>query len=311
MTGSLPRRTHLRRWLFALTRRARRVVKLSGQSAWRGVVSLYNSDDLTHSASIAYYALLSLFPFLLLVISVLGSLTADEPARVATLNFVLRYFPARLEFVTAQLSQLQRTQVPLGVVGALALIWAALGFFSAVSTAVNHAWRVERQRSYLKHKLVAFLMLLAACALLTLTLVVFSASQVVGASWFATVSARFPWLYTLRGLGVNWAATFLLILGVGLVFYFVPNAKVRFRDVWVGAVLTGLLWRAAFEGFSWYVRDMSRFSVHGSIGAVVVFLLWVYVSSVILLYGVEFTAAYSRIRRGRPDEAPAAPAPRV
>ena len=86
-----------------------------------------------------------------------------------------------------------------------------------------------------------------------------------------------------------------------------PNAKVRFRDVWVGAVLTGLLWRGAFEGFSWYVRDMSRFSVHGSIGAVVVFLLWVYVSAVILLYGVEFTAAYSRIRRGRPDEAPAAP----
>ncbi len=111
----------------------------------------------------------------------------------------------------------------------------------------------------------------------------------------------------LRSFGVNWAATFALILAVGLVFYFVPNAKVRFRDVWVGAVLTGLLWRSAFAGFSWYVRDMSRFSVHGSIGAVVVFLLWVYVSAVILLYGVEFTAAYSRIRRGRTDEAPAAP----
>ena len=52
---------------------------------------------------------------------------------------------------------------------------------------------------------------------------------------------------------------------------------------------------------------MSRFNVHGSIGAVVVFLLWVYVSAVIMLYGVEFTAAYSRIRRGRADEAPAAP----
>ncbi len=307
MTGHLPRRAHLRRWAGALAGRARRIGSLSAQAAWRGFTSLYNSDDLTHSASIAYYALLSLFPFLLLLVSVLGAFTANEQARQATLDFVLRYFPTRLEFVSSQITALQRTQVPLGVMGGLALIWASLGFFSAINSAVNSAWRVERQRSYLKHKLVAFLMLAAACGLLTLTLVVFSASQVVGASWFVTVSARFPWLMELRSFGVNWAATFALILAVGLVFYFVPNAKVRFRDVWVGAVMTGMLWRSAFAGFSWYVRDMSRFSVHGSIGAVVVFLLWVYVSAVILLYGVEFTAAYSRIRRGRTDEAPAAP----
>jgi membrane protein len=134
---------------------------------------------------------------------------------------------------------------------------------------------------------------------------------VVGASWFAQVVERFPALSAFGGLGVRWTATILLIVGVGLVFYFIPNAKVRFRDVWIGAVLTGLLWRGAFEAFSWYVRDMSRFSVHGSIGAVVVFLIWIYTSSVILLYGVEFTAAYGRLRRRRPDEIPAAPSPRT
>ncbi len=307
MTGHFPRRAHQRRWARAIGVRARRIVSLSGQAAWRGFTSLYNSDDLTHSASIAYYALLSLFPFLLLVVSMLGSFTADEQARQATLDFVLRYFPTRLEFVSAQITALQRTQVPLGLMGGLALIWASLGFFSAINSAVNSAWRVEQQRGYLKHKLVAFLMMAAACALLVLTLVVFSASQVVAASWFTTVAGRFPWLMELRSLGVSWAATLALVLAVGLVFYFVPNAKVRFRDVWVGAILTGLLWQGAFATFSWYVRDMSRFSVHGSIGAVVVFLLWVYVSAVILLYGVEFTAAYSRIRRGRADDAPAAP----
>ena len=307
MTAHIPRRAHLRRWSVAVGVRARRVVTLSGQAAWRGVVSLYNSDDLTHSASIAFYALLSFFPFLLLLVSVLGTFTASDEARQKALDFFLRYFPTRLEFISTQITALQRTQVPLGVVGGVALIWASLGFFSAISTAVNSAWRVERQRSYLKHKLVAFLMMATACTLLTMTLAVFSASQVVGASWFATVLSRFPWLLTLQSFGVRYAATFALVFAVGLIFYFVPNAKVRFRDVWVGAVLTGLLWRLAFEGFSWYVRDMSRFSIHGSIGAVVVFLLWVYVSAIILLYGVEFTAAYSRIRRGRKDSAPAAP----
>jgi uncharacterized BrkB/YihY/UPF0761 family membrane protein len=59
------------------------------------------------------------------------------------------------------------------------------------------------------------------------------------------------------------------------------------------------------------VRDLSRFSVHGSIAAVVAFLFWVYISAVILLYGAEMTAAYARARRHRPEEVPAAPAPRV
>ena len=70
----------------------------------------------------------------------------------------------------------------------------------------------------------------------------------------------------------------------------------------------GGLWRLAFKGFSLYVRDLSRFSVHGSISAVVVFLVWVYVSAVILLYGVEVSAAYARLRKHLPKEAPGAAA---
>lgn len=310
MTSPLPRRPHWRRYTYALTVRARRIASLSAQAAWRGLVSIYNSDDLTHAASIAYYSLLSFFPFLLLLISVLGMVTSRADVRAATLSFVLRYFPAKLDFVASQLQALQRTRITLGVFGVVALTWASLGFFSAISTAVNHAWKVERQRSYLKHKFVAFLMMATACVMLILTVSVFSMSQVVGAAWFGGVADRFPRLMSLRGGSVNGAATTSLILGVGLIFYFVPNAKVRFRDVWVGAVLTGLLWRVAFAGFSWYVRDMSRYSIHGSIGAVVVFLVWIYISAVILLYGVEFTAAYSRLLRNRAEEAPAAP-PRV
>jgi membrane protein len=159
---------------------------------------------------------------------------------------------------------------------------------------------------------VSFLMMLAAAAILMLTVIVISAGQVVGASWFVHVVERFPGLATLRGVSVRFGgATLLLIVGVGLVFYFVPNAKVRFRDVWTGAIVTGLLWRVAFEGFAFYVRDVARVSIHGSIGAVVMFLVWIYTSAVILLYGVEFTAFYSRTNRGRPETAPAAPSPRA
>jgi len=286
-------------------------VVLVGRAFWRGSLEFYNSDDLTHAASIAYYALLSLFPFFLLAFSVLGTIATDEQNRVATLGFLLRYFPTQFDFITRQLDSLQQMHLRMGIGGLVALAWAALGFFGAISTAVNHAWGVEKQRSYLKHKLVSFLMLLASGVLLAAALLLASAVQIIDASWYPALVDRVPGVAVLQSLLVRGAATLLFILVVGLIHYFVPNAKVRFWDVWPGAVLTGLLWRGALEGFSYYVRDMGRFTfVHGSVAAVVVFLIWVYTCAVVLLYGVEFTAAYARLRRGRSEEAPAAPTPR-
>ncbi len=293
-------------------RRLRSDLRFSGLAAWRALVGLVSRNDLTHAASIAFFSLLSLFPFLLLVFSLLGSITRDEAARVAVLTFVFRYFPTQIDFVTDQLSAFVQARVEVGVAGALTLIWASLGVFGAVTNAVNEAWGVEKQRSFWKHRMVSFLMLVAAGGVMVLALLSVTAVQVAQASWFGVMLARFEWLTAFQTLAFRYLATVLLILGVGLLFYFIPNAKTRFRDVWVGAVLTGVLWRVAFDGFAWYIGQRQGLTnLHGSIAAVVVFLLWVYVSSIILMYGVEFTAAWARLRRRRPDEMPAAPSPRV
>jgi membrane protein len=293
-------------------RHAREFALLTGLSAWRGFLSFYGGDNLTYAASIAYYALLSLFPFSMLAIAALGSITADDADRSRVLGFVLQYFPKQFDFITTQLDAFRGNTVTFGVFGLLGLIWGSLGVFSAVTTAVNYAWGVEKTRSFWKHKLFSFLMLLVAGLVLIIALLLVSATSLVGASWFASVVGRFPGLLVLRGFVSRHAATWLFTIVVGLVFYFVPNAKVRFRDVWIGAIVTGFLWRVTLEGFQWFMRDMTRFTrVNGSIAAVVVFLIWVYTQAVILLYGVEFTASYARLRRGRPEEVPAAPAPRV
>ena len=295
-----------------ILRRIRAELRLSGLAAWRGFIELLNSNDLTHAASIAYYALLSLFPFLLLVISLFSAVTADEHDRLSVLNFVFKYFPTQLDFVTGQLDALGAARLKLGVAGSLALIWGSLGVFGAVTSAVNEAWGVEKQRSFWKHRLVSFLMLVAAGTVMMLALLLVSVIQMAQATWFGSMLASYTWLTNLQTLAIRNLATTLLIVGLGLVFYFIPNAKIRFKDVWVGAVLTGLLWRLAFQGFAWYIRVNAGLKlIHGSVSAVIVFLLWVYVSSIILMYGVEFTAAYARLRRRRPDEMPAAPSPRV
>jgi membrane protein len=208
-----------------------------------------------------------------------------------------------VEFIARQLDAFRQTPLQLGIAGVAGLMWASLGFFGSVSTAVNYAWGVETPRSFLKHRLFAFLMLVAAGLMFVVAMVMASAVPIIEASWFARLLLRFPGLTVLHGIGARWISTVLLIVVLGFIYYFVPNAQVRFRHVWIGAVLTGLVWRAAFAGFSWYIGDVSELSrIHGSIAAVVIFLFWIYVSAVILLYGVQFTAAYGRLRSGHRPE---------
>jgi membrane protein len=287
-------------------------VRLTTLALWRGVIGVYSSDDLTFAASIAYYSLLSLFPFFLLLMSVLGGVTTSDADQDAVLSFVLSYFPHQFEFVSSQLDSMQQSRVRLGVAGSLLMVWASMGVFGAITSAVNHAWGVDKQPTFFKHKMISFVMLAMASVLLLVAILLVSAVNVVQAHWFAGVVLGAPVLEILQGFAARWASTFTFIVVVGLVFYFVPNASVRFRDVWVGAIVTGVLWSVAFAGFSWYVRDLSRFDrIHGSIAAVIVFLFWIYTSAVIFLYGVEVTAANARLRRRRPEEIPAAPTPRM
>ena len=288
-----------------LGRRLERSLRIGVRAAGRGVVEFYNSDNLTFASSIAYYSLLSIFPFSLLVLAVLGHITVGETG-ATLLQLVTRALPAKLEFL-AEIEGLTPRALELGAVGTVVMLWAASGVFGALTSAVNHAWGVEKPPGFLHHKLIAFVMMLGAGLLMIIALLLVSAVQISETQWFTTLAARWPLVGEARGMLVRNAPTPLFIFVVGLIYYYAPNAKVRLRDVWVGALLAGLLWRGAFALFSWYLRDMSRFSVHGSVGTVIAFLLWVYLSAIILLYGAEVSAAYARLRKAIPQSKPAAP----
>jgi len=260
----------------------------------RGALEFHGSNNLTFAASIAYYSLLSFFPFVLLALDVLGRLVVvhDE---APFLRLVALVVPSQLDFVVAQTGELARTPLKLSVFSTILIVWASMGVFSAMTTAVNYAWGVERPLSYLKTKLVSFVMLMAAAVLLLVTLGLMSVVQVRHADWFERLVSAVPALGAVEGVLVLGAPTAMLVAVIAMIYYFVPNTKVRLRDVWLGAILAGGLWRLAFMAFSLYVRGYSRWSVNGSITAVVIFLVWVYVSAVILLYGVEVSAAFARL----------------
>jgi len=280
-------------------------VRLGFRAAGRGVIEFYNSANLTYSASIAYYALLSLFPFILLVLTILRKF-AMGPAGEALGDVFETALPANLAPVVDFIREFN-APAALSVFGTIVMLWAAMGFFGALTSAVNHAWGVEQPPGFFKHKLIAFVMLMFAGLLLVAALVLVTTIKIIEARWFATVLQTYPALEHFTGYVYQVAPTAIGILVVGLVYYYVPNVKVRLRDVWFGAVLAGLLWRGALAGFSLYMRDLSRYSIEGSVASIMVFLMWVYLSAVILLYGVEVTAAYARLRRHRRSEEPAAP----
>jgi len=241
--------------------------------------------------------LLSMFPIMLLALAILGEVTSDAADRAAVVRFVFRYFPRQFSFISGQLEAFQTSPVTFGIGGILMLVWASLGVFNAITSAVNHAWGVETRRSFLKHRLVGFLMMLSAGLALLLGLVMASLVRLAEGR-LGQAMARAPWwVESFSGVFASYLATALLVGCVALVFYFIPNTNVRFRDVWPGAILVGVLWRVALSLFSWYAADLATWNViHGSIAAVVVFLLWIYVSAVILLYGVEMTASYARLQ---------------
>ena len=146
-------------------RQARALARLTGVSLWRGFVGFYNSDNLTYAASIAYYALLSLFPFSMLGFAVLGSVTADEHDRSDRSDVRPSLLPRAVRFHHQQLDAFRGESASRSASPArIALVWGALGVFGAISTAVNYAWGVEKTRSFWKHKLFSFLMLLVAGA---------------------------------------------------------------------------------------------------------------------------------------------------
>jgi membrane protein len=291
---------------FGLISRLKRTWRLGWRAAGRGVIEFYRSSNLTFAASIAYYSLLSMFPFVLLVLSILNRWSPVKE-NSTLLEIIAQSLPPHFDFVSLQIQQLAQTPLRLSVAGTIIMAWASMGVFGAITSAVNHAWGVERPIGFFKHKLVAFVMMLAAGTLLLGTLFLMSAVQFAEARWFSGVIAYFPAFENFRGFAIRNAPTPMFIFVVGLIYYYAPNAQVRLRDVWFGAILAGLLWRLLFSGFSWYIRDLSRFAIHGQITAVVLFLVWIYMSAVVFLYGVEVTAAYARARKNLPQAAPAAP----
>ena len=259
---------------------------MSWKEFGKGLKHELSKDQVTDiAATITYYGVLSLFPFVLFLVALAS--VVIEPAEAERLVQELgKVAPGAVtQIIGERIRQLGEQQnVTLLGFGALAAIWAASGGVTAVMRALNTAYDVKEGRPFWKVRGIAILMTLVAGALgLVAALVAIAAAPIADAIG-GPIGTVITWLrLPVAGL--------VMMFLWALVYYVLPDVEQRFRFITPGSVFGVLVWVLASWGFSKYVTSFGSYDkTYGSLAGVIVLLLWMWISSLVLLVGAEVNA---------------------
>ena len=255
-----------------------------------------SDDDATHmAAGVAYYAVFSLFPLLIGLIAIFNLLPASEMRQEQLTEFVSEYLPGSEGLLKRDLE----VGGALGVIAIFGLLWSGSAIFGAVARVVNRAWDIQKDRPiYIGKPRQMGMALVVGLMFLTS----------LGASTFVRIAEEYAladlpapaFLVETGGKVFLQVVSFSLMLFTFLMIYkMLPNTKTYWRYVWPGALLAAVLFEIGKASFLLYVERFASFQdAYGSAGDVLVLLLWVYVSSLILILGAELNSEYGRLREG-------------
>jgi len=249
-----------------------------------------NAGDM--SASIAYYSFLALFPLLLGVIAVLGLFLPSETVQTYIFDFSEHYLPSSIQLIQDNVNLVIQMRGPLGIISILGLFWTGSAIFEAIGRVINTAWDIHKPRPFFIRKIRVGLMSFSTGILFLLSMAANALSSFI--NQFSLLVAN-----SLASAAVRILALILLFLVFVMLFKFMPNTKTSWRYLWPGAVFTTLLFEAARTTFIYYLANFSGYDkVYGSLTALVILLVWIYISAFIMIIGTEFTSEYDRTRRG-------------
>jgi membrane protein len=245
------------------------------------------------AASLAYYALFSFFPLVLFLISVLSFILSNsEEAYYQTLLFMRTALPVSRRLIEDNLSQIFQHRGSIGLIGLLWLLWAGSGFFTILARNVNLAWPSLRLRSMMQSRLVAVAMVGGLFGLLLLALISTSVVEALPAllrllEVDQSILLNPVWQMLLRL--VPGFFSFMLFLAL---YLWVPNKTVHWGAAWRGALVGAMAWELAKNIFSRFVGSgLYNYEIlYGSLGTLIAFLLWIYISSVIVLLCAHLVA---------------------
>jgi membrane protein len=275
-------------------------------------------DDYAPSmgAALAYYTLFSIAPLLLIVISIAGLVFGEDAARGQIFSELHGLMGADgAAAVEALLKSVNKPSAGIlgTVVGVAALLLGAMSVFGELQNALDRIWRAPAARevsgvwALVHSRLLSFGMILVIGFLLTVTLVA-SAAVVAFGTWWAPIFAG----WAMLAEAINFVFSFALVtVTFALIYKIMPRVRIQWRDVWIGAAVTALLFTIGKFLIGLYIGTSSFASGFGAAGSLAVLLIWMYYSAQIFLLGAEFTWVYAHVYGSRRQAPEPGPAPEV
>ena len=268
--------------------------------ALKATVQEFQRDDtLGVAAQLAYYLILALFPFILVLVALMGTFGSAELAS-EVLGYFQRIMPEEayhiIETFTANIISGQAQAPQLFTFGILFTVWAASGAFAAFINALNRAYDIQETRPFWKVRGIAILMTLGLSVLILIGVLLLVLGPQIG----ATIANLFGLEKTFELVWniARWpVALFFMMFTVALLYYFAPDVDQPFRWITPGGLIGVLLWVLASVAFNFYVSNFGSYNkTYGSIGAVIVLLLYLYISSLTILFGATLNAILVRMK---------------
>ncbi len=245
-----------------------------------------------YGAQLAYFFLLSLFPFLIFLIAILSNFSISLDG---ALNTLAKVAPREaIIIINDYIKSLMSTKIiNLLSISFLITIWSASRAVNALINALNSAYDIQETRSFIKKRVLAilFTVLIALSIVLALIIPTMGMDFLLWISKYIILSDFVIKLwYYARWLII----TLILFLVLGSLYFVAPNTKTRFAEIIPGTIFAIFGWIAISIGFSYFVNNFRNYTlVYGSLGAIIVLMIWLYLSGVILIIGGEINSLYS------------------
>jgi membrane protein len=272
-------------------------VKEALKLLWRAAVSWQADNAFKHSAAVSFYMLFSLAPVTIIAIKIMGVFIGEE---IATRQFSAQITsligPASAEMINAaaKASQSPAAGGFSALAGVVLLLVGATTVFGQLQDSLNDIWGVKAKPRgngviiLVIRRLLSFAMVLTVGFLLLVSLVLTTVLTAAFALIHGRVGTSPLLIHTVDFVAMFVVITFLF----ALLFKVLPDVKLRWLDVWLGAVLTSALFSLGRYLIALYLEHSTVASIYGTAGSLVALLIWIYYSCAIFFYGAEFTRAY-------------------
>ncbi len=265
--------------------------------AIRSFMWFMDNDLTTAAAAVSYFSMLALFPSLLVLLAIGNRLVGPRTVEKYIIGQVLAFLPGAQTFVSKNLESIFTISSGIILSCLFVMLWATSWMFTVIEKALNRVWGTY-PRSFLRGRAVNIAVITLVWALLAGSALFTAFVTGVRAAADKIPLRLGPWLGALSGFA--WQTIFVLasvavtIILFTVLYKLLPNTHVPLTEALPGAVLAGVMWEGAKFGFSFLLPYFHYDLLYGSIGAAVALLTWVYMSSVIMLFGAQFTALLHR-----------------